>query len=120
MPPPALVDRPLPGAAGAGVGVVRRSGSPSTWTETPTGPLRQLALDTDADANGVDSRVAFMPEGPGLAALESPELAELLARYDPAYRPPLDLGGRRPDPRSPAGDLRGRPGVPVPAGRPVE
>ena len=34
---------------------------------------------------GVDSRVAFMPEGPGLAALESPELtellAELLARY---------------------------------------
>jgi hypothetical protein len=39
----------------------------------------------------------FVPEGPGLAALESPELAEvvaeLLAHYDPAYRPPPDLSG---------------------------
>ena len=46
----------------------------------------------------VDSRVGFLPEGPGLAALESPELAELLAelltRYDPAWRPPApDLPG---------------------------
>jgi hypothetical protein len=45
----------------------------------------------------VDSRVGFMPEGPGLTALESPELAEmvaeLLARYDPAYRPSPDLPG---------------------------
>ena len=51
----------------------------------------------DPPTDGVDSRVAFMPEGPGLAALESPELAELLtellARYDPAYRPPSDLRG---------------------------
>jgi hypothetical protein len=42
----------------------------------------------DPPADGVDSRVGFLPEGPGLAALESPELAELLAelltRYDPA------------------------------------
>jgi len=38
-----------------------------------------------------------LPEGPGLGALESPELAEMLAelltRYDPAYRPPPDLPG---------------------------
>ena len=38
-----------------------------------------------------------MPEGPGLAALESPELAEMIAelltRYDPACRPPPDLPG---------------------------
>jgi hypothetical protein len=44
----------------------------------------------------VDSRVGFLPEGPGLA-LESPALAEvaaeLLARYDPAYVPPPDLKG---------------------------
>jgi hypothetical protein len=52
----------------------------------------------DPPADGVDSRVGFLPEGPGLAALESPELAELLAelltRYDPAWRPPTpDLPG---------------------------
>jgi hypothetical protein len=52
----------------------------------------------DPPTDGADSRVGFMPEGPGLAALESPELAELLAellaRYDPAYRPPApDLPG---------------------------
>jgi hypothetical protein len=50
----------------------------------------------DPPRDGADSRVAFVPEGPGLAALESPELAEvvaeLLAHYDPAYRPP-DLSG---------------------------
>jgi hypothetical protein len=44
----------------------------------------------------VDSRVGFLPEGPGLA-LESPALAEvaaeLLARYDPAHVPPPDLKG---------------------------
>jgi hypothetical protein len=39
-----------------------------------------------------------MPEGPGLAALESPELAEtlaeLLTRYDPAWMSPApDLPG---------------------------
>jgi len=47
--------------------------------------------------DGADSGVGFLPEGPGLAALESPELAEvlaeLLARYDPAYVPPPDLAG---------------------------
>jgi hypothetical protein len=41
----------------------------------------------DPPRHGVDSRVAFLPEGPGLAALESPDLAEtlaeLLGRYDP-------------------------------------
>jgi hypothetical protein len=51
----------------------------------------------DPPRDGVDSRVAFLPESPGLAALESPELAEmiaeLLARYDPAYPPPPDLPG---------------------------
>ena len=52
----------------------------------------------DPPADEVDSRVGFLPEGPGLAALESPELAELLAelltRYDPAWRPPApDLPG---------------------------
>ena len=51
----------------------------------------------DPPRGGMDSRVAFMPEAPGLAALESPELAELLAdllaRYDPPYRPPTDLPG---------------------------
>jgi hypothetical protein len=51
----------------------------------------------DPPRHGADSRVAFMPEGPGLAALESPELAEmvaeLLSRYDPAYVPPPDLPG---------------------------
>jgi hypothetical protein len=51
----------------------------------------------DPPRHGADSRVAFLPEGPGLAALECPELtellAELLARYDPAYRPPSDLQG---------------------------
>jgi hypothetical protein len=51
----------------------------------------------DPPRHGVDSRVAFLAEGPGLAALESPELArllaELLARYDPAYVPPPDLRG---------------------------
>jgi hypothetical protein len=51
----------------------------------------------DPPRDGADSRVGFMPEGPGLAALENPELAELLAellaRYDPAYRPPPDLPG---------------------------
>jgi hypothetical protein len=51
----------------------------------------------DPPTDGADSRVGFMPEGPGLAALESPELAgvvaELLTRYDPAYRPPPDLSG---------------------------
>jgi hypothetical protein len=51
----------------------------------------------DPPRGGVDSRVAFMPEGPGLTALDNQELAgllsELLARYDPAYRPPPDLPG---------------------------
>jgi hypothetical protein len=47
----------------------------------------------DPPRHGVDSRVAFLAEGPGLAALESPELARLLARYDPAYVPPPDLRG---------------------------
>jgi hypothetical protein len=51
----------------------------------------------DPPRDGADSRIAFVPEGPGLAALESPELAEvvaeLLAHYDPAYRPPPDLPG---------------------------
>ena len=51
----------------------------------------------DPPRDGADSRVGFMPEGPGLAALENPELAdmvaELLTRYDPAYRPPPDLPG---------------------------
>jgi hypothetical protein len=51
----------------------------------------------DPPRDGADSRVAFLPEGPGLAALESRELAEvvaeLLARYDPAYLPPPDLPG---------------------------
>ena len=51
----------------------------------------------DPPSDRVDSRVGFMPEGPGLAALESRELAELmaelLARYDPAYVPPPDLPG---------------------------
>jgi hypothetical protein len=51
----------------------------------------------DPPQYGEDSRVAFLSEGPGLAALESPELpevlAELLARYDPAYVPPPDLSG---------------------------
>jgi hypothetical protein len=51
----------------------------------------------DPPRDGADSRVGFMPEGPGLAALENPELAEvlaeLLARYDPPYRPPPDLAG---------------------------
>jgi hypothetical protein len=52
----------------------------------------------DPPRDGADSRVAFLAEGPGLAALESSEpaevLAELLARYDPAYRPPeADLPG---------------------------
>jgi hypothetical protein len=51
----------------------------------------------DPPRDGEDSRVGFMPEGPGLAALENQELvemlAELLARYDPAYRPPPDLPG---------------------------
>jgi hypothetical protein len=45
----------------------------------------------DPPRDGADSRVGFMPEGPGLAALESPELAELLAelliRYDSGWRP---------------------------------
>ena len=45
----------------------------------------------DPPRDGEESRVGFMPEGPGLAALESQELAEmleeLLARYDPAWRP---------------------------------
>jgi hypothetical protein len=45
-----------------------------------------------------DCRVVFLPEGPGLAALESPELAEMIAelltRYDPAYVPSAaDLPG---------------------------
>jgi hypothetical protein len=52
----------------------------------------------DPPTDGADSRVGFLPEGPGLAALESRELAEvlveLLARYDPAYVPPPDLAGR--------------------------
>jgi hypothetical protein len=52
----------------------------------------------DQPADGADSQVGFLPEGPGLAALESPELAELLdellTRYDPAWRPPApDLPG---------------------------
>jgi hypothetical protein len=47
----------------------------------------------DPPRHGVDSRVGFLPEGPGLAALESRELAELLARYDPAYEPPADVRG---------------------------
>ena len=52
----------------------------------------------DPPRDGADSRVVFMAEGPGLAALESPELAgmlaELLARYDPSWRPPTpDLPG---------------------------
>jgi hypothetical protein len=76
----------------------------------------------DPPRDGADSRVAFLPEGPGLAALESPELAEvvaeLLARYDPAYVPSArPTGAVRPSPRPPAGDLRGRPGIPVSAGQ---
>ncbi len=51
----------------------------------------------DPPTGGEDSRVGFMPEGPGLAALEIPEpaeiVAELLNRYDPAFRPPPDLRG---------------------------
>jgi hypothetical protein len=51
----------------------------------------------DPSGHGVDARVGFLPEGPGLAAFESPALAEvaaeLLARYDPAYVPPPDLKG---------------------------
>jgi hypothetical protein len=52
----------------------------------------------DPPRDGADSRVGFLPEGPGLAALESPELAEmvaeLLTRYDPAWQPPApDLPG---------------------------
>jgi hypothetical protein len=52
----------------------------------------------DPPRDGADSRVAFLPEGPGLAALESQELAEMIAelltRYDPAYVPPAaDLPG---------------------------
>ena len=51
----------------------------------------------DPPTDGADSRVVFLPEGPGLAALESPELAEMIAellgRYDPAYRPPPGLPG---------------------------
>lgn len=50
----------------------------------------------DPPRDGADSRVVFVPEGPGLAALESPELAEVvaeLAHYDPAYRLPPDLSG---------------------------
>jgi hypothetical protein len=76
----------------------------------------------DPPRDGADSRVAFLPEGPGLAALESPQLAEvvaeLLVRYDPAYVPPPDLPGAvRSGPRSSAGNLRGRPGIPVSAGQ---
>jgi hypothetical protein len=59
------------------------------------GPGFWAVLDPPRD--GEDSRVGFMPEGPGLAALENPELAEmvaeLLSRYDPAYQPPPDLPG---------------------------
>jgi hypothetical protein len=51
----------------------------------------------DPPRHGADSRVVFLTEGPGLAALESRELAdlidELLDRYDPAYRPAPDLPG---------------------------
>ena len=51
----------------------------------------------DSPHHEADSRVVFLTEGPGLAALESRELvdliAELLDRYDPAYRPPPDLPG---------------------------
>jgi hypothetical protein len=51
----------------------------------------------DPPRAGEDSRVVFMPEGPGLAALDSRELADVLAelldRYDPAYVPPPDLRG---------------------------
>jgi hypothetical protein len=52
----------------------------------------------DPPRDGEESRVGFMPEGPGLAALESQEVAEmleeLLARYDPASRPAVpDLPG---------------------------
>jgi len=52
----------------------------------------------DPPRDGADSRVAFLPEGPGLAALESPELAEvvaeLLARYDPPMCRRLTCRGR--------------------------
>jgi hypothetical protein len=58
---------------------------------------RGLWTVLDPPRDGADSRVAFLPEGAGLAVLESPELAEvvaeLLARYDPAYVPPPDLAG---------------------------
>jgi hypothetical protein len=79
----------------------------------------------DPPSDGVDSRIGFMPEGPGLAALESRELAELmaelLARYDPAYVPPPDLPGPFDPTRDPpAGDLRSRLRLPVPAGRHAE
>jgi hypothetical protein len=52
----------------------------------------------DPPRAGEESRVGFMPEEPGLAALESQELAEmleeLLARYDPASWPEApDLSG---------------------------
>jgi hypothetical protein len=52
----------------------------------------------DPPRDGADSRVGFMPEGPGLAALGSPELVEMLAkllsRYDPAWSPSApDLPG---------------------------
>jgi hypothetical protein len=52
----------------------------------------------DPPRDGVDSRVVFMAEGRGLATLESPELADMLAglleRYDPSWRPPVaDLPG---------------------------
>ena len=60
------------------------------------GPGFWAVLDPPRD--GADSRVGFMPEGPGLAALENPELAEMVAemltRYDPAWWPSApDLPG---------------------------
>ena len=62
----------------------------------------------DPPPDGADSRVLFLPEGPGLAALESPELAEMIAepltRYDLAYVPSAaDL----PGPFDPARDHLG-------------
>jgi hypothetical protein len=42
----------------------------------------------DPPRDGAHSPVGFLPEGPGLAALESPELAEMVAeRLTPTIRP---------------------------------
>jgi hypothetical protein len=43
----------------------------------------------DPPRDGADSRVAFLPEGPGLAALESPELARSWPSCWPATTRPM-------------------------------